>query len=102
MVPVTSASGYITSAPRYHPRYQSRSSIYMRGLIPQNFANWPGQFQLKGSGEYARRRSIVRVYAACRFIFLFRVALGKCIRSGSTCMFFEFQSSFGPAFIMFI
>ena len=38
MVSVTSASRYITSASRYHPRYQSRSSMYIRGLIPRNFA----------------------------------------------------------------
>ena len=37
MVSVTSASRYLTSATRYHPRYQSRSSMYIRGLIPQNF-----------------------------------------------------------------
>ena len=35
---VTSKSRYITSASRYHPRYQSRSSMYICGLIPQNFA----------------------------------------------------------------
>ena len=28
----------VTSASRYHPRYQSRSSMYIRGLIPLNFA----------------------------------------------------------------
>ena len=38
MVSVTSASRYITSASRYHPRYQSRSSMYIHGLIPRNFA----------------------------------------------------------------
>ena len=38
MVSVTSASRYITPASRYHPRYQSRASIYIRGLIPRNFA----------------------------------------------------------------
>ena len=38
MVSVTSVSRYITSLSRYHPRYQSRSSMYIRGLIPQNFA----------------------------------------------------------------
>ena len=38
MVSVTSASRYITSASRYHPRYQSRSSMYIRGLITRNFA----------------------------------------------------------------
>ena len=37
MVSVTSASRYITSASRYHPPYQNRSSMYIRGLIPQNF-----------------------------------------------------------------
>ena len=38
MVSVTSASRYITSAPRYHPRYRSRCSMYIRGLIPRTFA----------------------------------------------------------------
>ena len=38
MVSVTPASRYITSASRYHPRYQSRHSMYIRGLIPRNFA----------------------------------------------------------------
>ena len=38
MVSVTSALRYITSASRYHPRYQSRSSMNIRGLIPRNFA----------------------------------------------------------------
>ena len=37
MVSVTSASRYITSASRYNPRYQSRSSMYTRGLIPRSF-----------------------------------------------------------------
>ena len=37
MVPVTSESHYITSASRYHTRYQSRSSMYILGLIPRNF-----------------------------------------------------------------
>ena len=38
MVSVTSASRYITSASRYHPLYQSSSSMNIRGLIPRNFA----------------------------------------------------------------
>ena len=38
MLSVTSASRYIKSASRYHPRYQSISSMYIRGLIPRNFA----------------------------------------------------------------
>ena len=37
MVSVMSASRYITSVSRYHQRYQSRSSMYIRGLIPWNF-----------------------------------------------------------------
>ena len=38
MVSVTSASRYIASASLYFPRYQRRSSMYIRGLIPGNFA----------------------------------------------------------------
>ena len=38
MVSATSASRYITSASRYHPRYQSRSSMNFRGLSPRNIA----------------------------------------------------------------
>ena len=38
MVSVTSASRTITSASRYHPRYQSRSSMYISGLIPRKLA----------------------------------------------------------------
>ena len=34
---MASASRYITSASRYHPRYQSRASLYILGLIPLNF-----------------------------------------------------------------
>ena len=40
MVSVTSASRYITSASRYHPRFQGRSSMYIRGLIPRSFAEF--------------------------------------------------------------
>ena len=36
IVSVTSASCYITSASRYHQRYQSRSSMYICGLISRN------------------------------------------------------------------
>ena len=35
---VTSASRYLTSASRYRPRYQSRSSMHIHGLIPRNSA----------------------------------------------------------------
>ena len=30
----------VTSASRYHPHYQSRSSMYIRGLILRNFAEF--------------------------------------------------------------
>ena len=40
MISVTSASRYITSASRYHLRYQSRCLVYIRGLIPRNFAEF--------------------------------------------------------------
>ena len=38
VVSVTSASRNITSASLYHPHYPSRSSMYIRGLIPRNYA----------------------------------------------------------------
>ena len=38
MVSATSESRYITTASRYHPHYQSRSSMYIRGLIPLHFS----------------------------------------------------------------
>ena len=38
MVSMTSVLRYIKLASRYHPRYQSRSSMHIRGLIPWNFA----------------------------------------------------------------
>ena len=62
MVSVTSASRYITSASRYHPRYQSISSIYIRGLIPQISRNWPRQYRL---GQNVRMRRLI-----CTFIFI--------------------------------
>ena len=40
MVYVTSALRNITSASRYYPRYHSRSSMYIRGLIPRNFTEF--------------------------------------------------------------
>ena len=40
MVFVTSASCYLMSASCYHPHYRSKSSMYIRGLIPWNFAEW--------------------------------------------------------------
>ena len=49
MVSVMSASCYIASASRYHPRYQSRSSMYIRGLI---LWNWPRQFRMVVEGHH--------------------------------------------------
>ena len=42
MASVTSAFRHVTSASRYHPRYQSRSSMYIRGVIPRNFEKLAG------------------------------------------------------------
>ena len=38
MVSVTPVSRFITPASRYHPRYQSRYSMYIHGLVPRNSA----------------------------------------------------------------
>ena len=38
MISVMSASPYVPSESLYHPLYQSRSSMYIRDLIPRNFA----------------------------------------------------------------
>ena len=38
MISVMSASRNVTSESRYRQLYQSRSSMYIRGLIPRNFA----------------------------------------------------------------
>ena len=56
MVSVMSASRYRTSASRYHPRYQSRSSMYIRGLIARNFV------------ELAEAVSIVTTYVITNYL----------------------------------
>ena len=43
----TSVSRYITSPSRYHPRYQSRSSMYIYGLIPRNSAELAEAFPIE-------------------------------------------------------
>ena len=50
MASVTPVSRYIMSASCNHARYQSRSSMYIRGLIPGNFADWPKQYRLIDDG----------------------------------------------------
>ena len=45
MVSVTSASRYIMSVSRYHPRYQIRSSMYISGPIPRISQNCRRQFR---------------------------------------------------------
>ena len=49
MVSVMSASLYIMSASRYHPRYQSRSSMYIRGMISRNFVELAEAVLIAGS-----------------------------------------------------
>ena len=58
MVSVNSASRYITSASRYQQRYQSRSSMYIRGLIPRNFA------------ELAEAVPIAYTYVICTIVIV--------------------------------
>ena len=65
MVSVTSASRYITSASRYHPRYQSRSLMYIRGLIPQNFAELAEAAPID-SLNYQRNSLIRYPFGACK------------------------------------
>ena len=48
---VTSASWYITSASCYHPRYQSRSSMYTRGLIPRISAEFAEAVPIESDAE---------------------------------------------------
>ena len=54
MVSVTSASRYITSASRYHPRYHSRSSMYIRGLIPCKFGEEAEAVPMLTAGAHMR------------------------------------------------
>ena len=58
MVSLTSASRYITSASCYHPRYQSRSSMYIRGLIPRNYAELAKAVPIAASA-YAKSKNTV-------------------------------------------
>ena len=58
MVSVTSVLHNITSALRYHPRHQSISSMYIRGLIARNFT------------EFAEAVPIVCVLLCFLLIFL--------------------------------
>ena len=51
MLSVTSMSRYITSATRYHPRYQSITSMYIRGLIPRKFAELAKTVSIEMNGE---------------------------------------------------
>ena len=61
MVFVTSASRYMTSASRYHPRYQSRSSMYIHGLIPRKFAELDEAVPIECRGNTYIRNVIFHV-----------------------------------------
>ena len=67
---VTSASRNVTSASCYHPRYQSRSSMYICGLIPRNFAELaevvPNDHRCEGRIEKSVPRIAVLHHEACR------------------------------------
>ena len=71
MVSVTSASHYIISASHYHPRYQSRSSIYIRGLIPPNIA----EFAEAGSSDWLISLHAGQFYMnLCRLQIVFKIS----------------------------
>ena len=66
MISVTSSSRYIMSASHYHPRYQSRSSMYIRGLIPRNFVELAGAVQIDsihhGLPRMEQRKPLINAY----------------------------------------
>ena len=56
MVSVTPESRDITSASRYHPCYESRSSMYVRCLISRNFAELAEAVPIDSMGTTANNK----------------------------------------------
>ena len=73
IVSVTSAPRYITPASRYHPRYQSRSSMYIRGLIPRIFAELAEVVPINAGPEAFHLYSKIKF----QFRFLLLVSFGR-------------------------
>ena len=90
MVSVTSASRYITSASIYHPHYQNRTSMYIRGLIPHYFAEFTGAVPIALGNSLALHYAyLLHCYALC-------VDPSFCHlnNSQSFCRVFQFRTIF--------
>ena len=67
----------IASTTRFHPRYQSRSSMYIRGLISRNFAELAEAVPIEPDQE-------ITVYLVCllvyepKFYIQFLITLKPC------------------------
>ena len=90
MVSVMSASCYITPASRYHPRYQSRSSMYIRSLIPRNFTELAEAVPIDISAHVLlnllnelRKRD--RMHGLPKILSLFCTSLINSILQGQEC-----------------
>ena len=68
LVSVTSASRYIAPASCYHPRYQSRFSMYIRGLIPRHFAELAETVPI-GEQQWHWRSDQTALSLGCAHIF---------------------------------
>ena len=64
MVSVPSASRYITPASRDLALYKSRSSMYIRGLIPRKFAEFAEAVPIAFSSEREEVKPIQLTFAA--------------------------------------
>ena len=49
----------VTSRPRYHPRYQRRSSMFICGLIPRNFTELAKAVPIDGSQSITATLSLL-------------------------------------------
>ena len=93
---ITSVSRYITPASSYHPRYQSRSSMYIRGLIPWNFQELAEAvliepiivFREHESTYFIRSAFMIAVTLCHHFVYLFQM------RAFSVCLFNYFWNSY--------
>ena len=99
MVSVTLASRYITSASRYHPRYQSRSSMYIRGWIPRNFAELTEAVPI---AAVCRTQKLSNFLGAAFFLLRMHADyFNKGLDGGGGGLIFTIHSKFSPLFISF-
>ena len=52
----------VTSASCYHPRYQSRSSMYISALIPRNFTEFAEAVQIVNRSAVVKKNGVEPVY----------------------------------------